>query len=299
MTVIGTPRARRRPLSSALALVRASHPGPVATVSLVAVGYALAIGCDRKTAVRIGTAVFTGQLAVGWHNDWTDADRDRRGGRHDKPIPLEEISRRSVGLASIVASSVCVPASLSNGRRSGLAHLAAVLSAASYNAKLKATPASFLPYGVSFALLPITVYLGVFSDGLPPIWAPATAGTLGLAAHLLNVLPDRELDRAMGILGLPQRLSRPQCLVAAGVLLALSSMIVSFGPKRTSVGRCLAAGVSLGIGAFAVRSGRRHNDKSAFRLVLVLALVDVAQLLVLSRGQPVATARRDHRGDHR
>jgi 4-hydroxybenzoate polyprenyltransferase len=265
---------------SVVGLARACHPGPVVAVSTAAVGYALAIGCTRREAIRVGLAVSSGQLAIGWQNDWTDAVRDQLGGRRDKPIPNGEVTRSLVGTAAVLAGVCCVPASLANGRTAGLTHLAAVLSAASYNAGLKSTPASFVPYAFSFSLLPVFVQLSREDASFPPAWAPAAAGALGVAAHLLNALPDRDLDRSLGILGLPQRLSRERSLALAGVLLVASSGLVSFAPRRREVLGPLGFLASFALAGAAVHAGRARDDRRAFRLVLVLALLDVARLLL-------------------
>ena len=274
-------RARRL-----VALARACHPGPVAVVSLTAVGYAAAVGCTRRNALRVGFAVLSGQLAIGWHNDWTDAERDRRSGRTDKPIPNGEIARDVVRTAAVIAGISCVPVSLANGSRAGLSHLAAVASAIAYNARLKATPASFVPYGLSFSLLPIFVHQSRNTATAPPWWAPSAAGTLGVAAHLLNVLPDRDLDRSTGVLGLPQRLSREEDIALAGLLLLVSSALVNFGPRGPSLRAGISFVASTALVAASVRYASLRHDRTAFRLNLVLALVDVAGLLVGSRQNP-------------
>ena len=267
------------PTRSVVGLARASHPGPVVAVSAAAVGYALAIGCTRREAIRVGLAVSSGQLAIGWQNDWTDAARDQLAGRRDKPIPNGEVTKSLVGIAAVLAVICCVPASLANGRTGGLTHLAAVLSAASYNVGLKSTPVSFVPYAFSFSLLPVFVQLSRENASFQPPWAPVAAGTLGVAAHLLNALPDRELDRSLGILGLPQRLSREKSLALAGGLLVLSSGLVSFGPRRPDIMGTLGFVASLALAGAAVRAGHARDDRRAFRFVLVLALLDVARAL--------------------
>jgi 4-hydroxybenzoate polyprenyltransferase len=108
------------------------------------------------------------------------------------------------------------------------------------------------------------------------------AGALGVAAHLLNVLPDREVDRSLGVLGLPQRLSRETSLALAGGLLVLSSGLVSFAPRRPDIMGTLGFVASLALSEAAVHAGRAREDRRAFRLVLALALLDVAQLLAFS-----------------
>lgn len=265
---------------TSLGLIRASHPGPVIAVSMAAVGYALASGSSVRRAARVGVAVFSGQLAIGWQNDWTDADQDHIAGRSDKPIASGDVSRRLIGAAAIAAGVSCVPASLNNGRTAGLTHLVAVASAASYNAGVKATAASFVPYAISFSLLPVFVHQSQPGASHAPIWAPMAAGSLGVAAHVLNVLPDRDLDREMGVFGLPQRLSRRQNLALVEGLLLTSSTLVSFGPRRPGIGSMAGFLASLGLASAAIHAAHARDDRSSFRLVLLLALLDVAQLIV-------------------
>lgn len=269
---------------SIVGLARACHPGPVVAVSAASVGYALAVGCTKKEAGKVGLAVFSGQLAIGWQNDWTDATRDTLSGRRDKPIPNNEVKKSVVGEAALIAGVGCLPLSMANGTSSGLTHLAAVASAASYNALLKSTPASILPYALSFSLLPVAVRLAHRADvRLPPFWAPAAAGALGMAAHLLNVLPDREVDRTLGVLGLPQRLSPRKSLIFAGALLTGSSGLISFGSHKPDRANILGFVTSLGLGAAALHAARSRQDRRAFRLVLALALLDVTELLLATR----------------
>lgn len=269
-----------------VALIRACHPGPVVAVSTAAFGYALASGNNVRRAGRVAVAVLFGQLAIGWQNDWTDAERDRTANRTDKPIPRGDVSRRPVGLAAIAAGVTCVPASLNNGLNAGITHLVAVASAASYNAGLKSTTASFVPYAVSFSLLPVFAHKSRPGESTPPIWAPLAAGSLGVAAHVLNVLPDRDMDRAMGVLGLPQRLSREQNLATVAGLLLSSSTLVSFGPRRLGIRSVAGFLASLGLAGAAIHAAHARDDRRAFRLVLLLALADVAQLIVGARDDP-------------
>ena len=279
----GTAMNRTRLARSLVALARSCHPGPVFAVSSAATGYAFASGGDFRRAIRAGIAVLFGQLAIGWQNDWTDASRDRLAGRVDKPIATDAVSRELVGAASLAAVVACVPTSLRNGRTAGVTHLVAVMSAASYNARLKSTPASFVPYAVSFSLLPIFVHQARPGASTPPAWAPIAAGSLGVAAHVLNVLPDRDLDREMGVLGLPQRLSHRQNLVLAEGLLMASSALISFGPRRPDIRSASGFVASLALAGAAIHSATARNDRRALRLVLVLALVDVMQLLFGAR----------------
>jgi 4-hydroxybenzoate polyprenyltransferase len=256
-------------------------------VTAATAGYALSIGRSRREAFRVGLAVLTGQLAIGWQNDFVDASRDRRAGRRDKPIVAGDVPEGLVGAAAGSAAVACVVASLANGRRAGLLHLLALSSAASYNAGLKATVASPLPYALSFSLLPAFARRAGCREAPAAPWASAAAGALGVAAHLVNVLPDRELDRSLGVLGLPQRLEPTVDLGVAGALLGLSSALISFGPSRGATSRLPGLACSLSLCGAVIGAARSSRERTAFRLVLLLALLDVVQLLLgASRNAP-------------
>ncbi len=77
-------------------------------------------------------------------------------------------------------------------------------SGLAYNLGLKATPASFLPYALSFSLLPRFAARAAGERAPASRWETLAGGSLGLAAHFVNVLPDRDVDRELGVLGLPQ-----------------------------------------------------------------------------------------------
>ena len=206
---------------TALGLAKGCHPGPVAVVTTASIGLTRVFGGQRREALRVGAAVLAGQLAIGWQNDWIDAERDRLAARSDKPISSDLVGRGTVGTAAVLAAAACVPASAALGRRAALAHLVAVASAVSYNAGLKRTVLSILTYGVSFGLLPVVAHDASPREGTTPGWAIAAGALLGMAAHLVNVLPDRDADRDMGVLGVPQRLSPDVSLtLATGLLLS-------------------------------------------------------------------------------
>jgi 4-hydroxybenzoate polyprenyltransferase len=155
--------------------------------------------------------VLCGQLTVGWINDVVDRDRDRQVGRADKPIARGWIDPRTVTSATVGAALLLVPLSLLNGTASGIAHLAAVLSAWMYDFTFKQTVLSWLPYAVSFGLLPAFLSyggLGLGSHGAPPTPAMTVlAALLGVGIHFLNALPDVAEDSRTGVRHLPLRIA--------------------------------------------------------------------------------------------
>jgi 4-hydroxybenzoate polyprenyltransferase len=262
--------------------VNASHPGPVAGVSIAVTGYAIVVGRSASGTALVFLAVLAGQLTIGWQNDAIDAARDVLVARRDKPIATGDIGRRTVVIAAGVAAIATVIASFASGWRAATVHLVAVASAASYNAWLKSGPFSILPYAVSFGLLPAFVTLGARPSVFSPWWVVAGASGLGCAAHILNVLPDRELDLSSGVRSLPHRLSPKTDALLAALFALFASACLAFGPGKVRAGVvagfCVTALLAL---AGAIGAGRR--SRNGFRAIVVLAVADVALLFVSVR----------------
>lgn len=207
-------------------LIRASHIGP--TIAVTAFTSALALGTGRGLGVvAVAAAVLSGQLVVGWSNDYIDRDRDARAGRVDKPIPAGAVSAWAVRDGSIVAAVCCVPLSMLSGWRAGVVHLGAVGVAVVYNARLKLTMFSVVPYIVAFGSLPAFVSLGARGHRLPPASSVIAAALLAAGAHFVNTLPDVSADRVTGVRGLPQRLGPTTSLVVGAMLLGGASAVVA------------------------------------------------------------------------
>lgn len=261
------------------ALLRASHPAPGAAVALVATILAIAIGLPAAQVLLVLLVMALDQLSVGWSNDWIDAERDRLSGRRDKPVATGEISRSAVRaaalaslLASIVLGFVLSPAA-------GVAHLVFVASAWSYNAGLKRTAASVLPYALSFGLLPAIVTLSADPARLPQWWVMLAGAALGVAAHLANVLPDLEDDAATGVRGFPHRLgARASGIGAFLVLFAASVLIAVSVPGPVALIGCVGVLAVSILGATMVLRGRL--TRLLFVLILISALLIVLILAV-------------------
>jgi hypothetical protein len=82
-------------MTRALRLVRllalSSHPGPTATVTVLAAGLAVALGYGLGRVIAVALAVLLGQLSIGLSNDWIDAGR----GHHVHALELRP--RRPAG----------------------------------------------------------------------------------------------------------------------------------------------------------------------------------------------------------
>lgn len=268
--------------SLSVALVRSAHPGPTVAVTVLAALLAVGAGHDGATTLLLVTAVLFGQLSIGWSNDLIDADRDRQVRRRDKPLATGDLALRPVRVALVVVLGVCVVASLACGLASGITHLVlGVGSGWSYNAVLKRTVWSWLPYALAFGTLPAVVELALSPPGLPPAWMMVTGALLGAGAHLVNVLPDLEDDAATGVAGLPHRLGRRRSQVAATILLTVASAVAVSGPAGAPPAPAWAG---LGVVVLLAGASLASTGRKPFRVAVAIAAIDVMLLLTLRQG---------------
>ncbi len=237
-------------------LIHACHPVPTAAVTTLTVALGAVLGVPAVTLVILGVAFLTGQLSIGWLNDYVDRDRDRAAHRTDKPVAEGAISAGAVRWAAVSAAAVCVPASLALGLVPGVVHLLAVGAAWVYNLGAKKTVWSWLPYAVGFGLLPVIVWLVSPQAGLPPWWLIAGAALLGVGAHGANVLPDLEADRSTGVAGLPHRMPlRVLRATTAGVLLGALLLLTLGSSAELTIVDIAALGAGTVLAAIAAGVG--------------------------------------------
>ena len=267
--------------SPATTLVLASHPGPTAAVTVLALVLGVGIGLPADQLVLLGLAILTGQLSIGWSNDWIDAERDTAVGRTDKPVAQGLLNVTSVRRAALVAAGAMVVFSFALGVAAGVVHVVLVASGWAYNAGLKRTGFSVLPFMVSFGLLPAVVTLSLPDPALPAPWAVTVGAVLGIAIHFTNVLPDLDDDARTGVAGLPHRVGRRiSGLVAFGAL-ALAAVIAALGPSVGTPPVIAVVGVlaAVSIAAWgAVLVLTRPPGRLLFQLIIIASLVLATQL---------------------
>jgi 4-hydroxybenzoate polyprenyltransferase len=278
--MVGVPAggAARGVTTRALAL--ATHPGPAVAVTVVAGLLALAAGVPAGRAALVTVAVLAGQASIGWSNDWLDADRDRAVARADKPVVQGAVAPTLLRTLAVGSAAAAVVLSLLLGLVPGLLLLVLVASGWAYNAGLKRTAVSVLPYVTGFGALPAGVVAA--APGAPPApWWLVTAGAaLGAAAHLANVAPDLEDDLATGVRGLPHRIGARGSAVTGAVVLGVASLVLVLGPDGppTAAGW---AGLALAVPAVVVAAlaGTPRFRRLAFPAVMLLTVLDVVLLL--------------------
>jgi 4-hydroxybenzoate polyprenyltransferase len=201
----------RKQRGHAISLLLSCHPLPALAMTVALTLAAALSGRSGRECLLVAATVLSGQLTIGWINDVVDADRDRQTGRGDKPVALGWIDAGTVNYATTCVVLLVIPLSIANGTAAGLAHLAAVLSAWMYNFFFKLTAFSWLPYAVSFGLLPAFLSYGGLGGGLhggpPTIAMTVLAALLGVGVHFLNTLPDLVEDNETGVRHLPLRIA--------------------------------------------------------------------------------------------
>jgi 4-hydroxybenzoate polyprenyltransferase len=259
----------------------ATHLGPTLAVTTVATLLAVAAGVPGGRVVLVCAAVLAGQASIGWSNDWLDADRDRAVARADKPVVQGSLSPASLRSAALVAAALAVVLSLLLGIVPGLLLLVLVGSGWAYNAGLKRTAASVLPYVTGFGALPAGVVAAAPGTPIAPWWLVTAGSALGAAAHLANVAPDLEDDLATGVRGLPHRLGATLSALTAALLLGTASIVLVVGPDGppTAAGW---AGLGLAVPAVVVAAlaGTVRVRRAAFPAVMLLTVLDVVLLLL-------------------
>jgi 4-hydroxybenzoate polyprenyltransferase len=263
-------------------LVVACHPLPCLAVTAFAAGWAAVVGLPAGRVGLVALAVLLGQLSIGWFNDAVDAPRDLAAERRDKPVTAGLVTARHLGFAAGIALLACVVASLALGVAPGIVHLVAVASAWAYDLVLKPTPASPLPYAVSFGLLPAVATLAA----TPPYWPPAGvlvgAALLGTGAHFANTVGDAEHDAATGVRGLPQRIGPATSLRVSAVLVALAAFALLTADRNAGgwTLALLAAGAVLAAVGAALTGRMLARGRAAFRLTLAAVALVIAGFLL-------------------
>ncbi len=278
--MVDVPVGRHGPGATLRALVTATHAGPAAAVTVVATLLAVAAGVPVGRTVLVSLAVLAGQASIGWSNDWLDADRDRAVARADKPVVQGSVSPALLRTAALGAAVAALVLSLLLGPLPGVLLLALVASGWAYNAGLKRTVASPVPYVVGFGALPAGVVAAAPGSPWAPWWLVAAGAALGAAAHLANVAPDLEDDLATGVRGLPHRLGAGPAAVVGALLLGGASLLLVLGPAGAPTPAGWAV-LALAVPAVAVAglAGTARFRRAAFPAILLLTVVDVALLL--------------------
>jgi 4-hydroxybenzoate polyprenyltransferase len=219
---------RRNP-GTAIALVLAAHPLLSAVIAAGVAVAAVLSGRSGREVALVFVTVLVGRATAGWLNDVADRERDLAADRLDKPVARDWVHPSTVTFTVACATCLLVPLSISNGTTAGVAHLLSVAAAWLYNTRIKLTAMSWLPWAVSFGLLPTFLSYGGWGGGYHggPATASMTllAALLGVGVHFMTALPDLVGDNHNGVRSLPLRVAlrigAPRLLLVTSLYMAL------------------------------------------------------------------------------
>jgi 4-hydroxybenzoate polyprenyltransferase len=267
------------------ALWGSSHPGPTLVVTALALALGIATGLEFWRIALLTVAVFAGQLSVGISNDAFDAARDREVGRTDKPLARGDVAVGIAWAAALGLLALALVLSVPLGWRMLAAHALALGSAWAYNAGLKSTPWSIVPFLVSFGIFPSLATLSAPDPAFAAGWAWIAGAALGAAVHLTNVLPDLDDDARTGVRGLPHRLGPRASAVTAALAVVGGAIAVLLGAAGGDLAAVSAVSWVFFVAVVAVavvtawRAIARPPTRALFRLVMLAALLLAVQLV--------------------
>ncbi len=217
-----------------LRAARIVHPFPslLNVAATAGLAFAAADGSPSTSMlIRLMLVMLFTQCAIGVTNDLFDRELDAATKPY-KPLVAGTISVRTAVALAVSFAAAGMTIALTLGVASfGLAALGTVCGLA-YDARLKRTLLSALPFTIAIPTLPIWVYVTL--DAWEPVlwWLLPLGALLGLSIHLANTLPDIESDAAHGVLGLAHRLGVQRSMFvswgafAAALAIALGLMFV-------------------------------------------------------------------------
>lgn len=257
------------------AYLRVTHPWAVAVVMVATALFGLlATGGDPPLGrfLLLLAGMLGGQIAIGATNEWIDRQADALDKPH-RPIPAGQVSPTGalrfagVGLIAMAVAGVALGLwgflLLSVGTGAGLI----------YNAWLKRTPWSWLPYLVALPLLPTWVWLVMdeFQPGL--LWLYPLGAAFVLAIHLAQTLPDIGADGLRGEQGIGVVIGQNRAgMLIWSAALASSAAVAAgalFAGER-ELPSLLAAGVVTAILAGSMAAMQRAANRFAPHLFKVL-----------------------------
>jgi 4-hydroxybenzoate polyprenyltransferase len=179
--------------------------------------------------IAVGAMLVCQQVAISLHNDWCDRALDATA-KPWRAIPSGYASPRAVRAAAWLLAVASLAVALPLGWLEVALDAIALAAGFAYNASLKRTALSWLPFAVAFPLIPLFGPAAMDDPGrvwqlAPPFYA--VGAPLAVAIHLADTLPDLLRDRDHGVRGLAHRLGERRARVACAGLFAAAALILA------------------------------------------------------------------------
>jgi 4-hydroxybenzoate polyprenyltransferase len=262
----------------------AAHPFPLAMVLLLTllIGFASSDGSPDPCRLALALAgMLASQLAIGWSNDYLDREVDARH-QPAKPVPAGLVEARLLPPAIALALVAVAIAGVVLGAWPLLMLVVGTACGLAYNLGLKGTRYSAVPFLVAFTVLPVFIWtsLDVYQGSFLALYGVGL--TLPAAAHVANVLPDLESDRAQGRRTMAVILGRRRsvaltlaCQFATLLFWALSLPWLEYEAGVLAPALLVYAALSVCAGLLYMERARR-GEVWAFRCIAFAAVVFAA-----------------------
>ena len=265
------------------ALVRLAHPLPTLLNALVAAALTTTAGGSTSQAALAALTMLGIHTSIGAMNDLLDRERDK--GRAEKPLVGGSVTPREARAMVVIAATAGFAAA------SALSSMSVTIAAAGatlgylYNAGIKRTPISFLPFALGVALIPAFSWSAA---GAPLPTAIATLCLIALpggsALALQNALADRELDKSVGANGAVVRLGHQRTILLIALLHGLTYLLLLVSAPMTASPALLVTGGVLLVGGVTLSTRVRRDLRQRGWEVSALALASCAIAIALSDG---------------
>lgn len=198
------------------------------------------------------------QFSISAFNDYFDRDTDR--GRSDKPVATGAISPVTAWVIGLGLGLLAIALAFPLGFWVSILTLIGLGGGLLYNAGLKYTVFSWLPFMLSFPTLPLWAWAGASPNGEIParlFWTVPVVAVTVVGIHLADTIPDLQTDSAAGVRGLAHRLGMSRalalCWCAFGASLLITLALWSVVPYRSEwYLPGLVVGASLMVGGVAI-----------------------------------------------
>ncbi len=177
------------------------------------------------------------QFSISAFNDYFDREVDR--GRPDKPVASGFISPRVAFAVGAAFAVTAIVSAMPLGFWVTTLTIIGLGGGLLYDAGLKYTAFSWLPFCIAFPTLPLWAWAGANSGAsLPPqlLWVVPVGAVLVLGIHLADTIPDLAADTQVGVRGIAHRLgmgrSLALCWGAFGAATLMTLALWSILPYR-------------------------------------------------------------------
>jgi 4-hydroxybenzoate polyprenyltransferase len=264
-------------------LLRLAHPLPTLLNAIIAAALTSTAGGSAAQSILAAITMLGVHTSIGAMNDLLDQASD--AGREEKPLVGGSVSPREARVMVVVAATAGLAAASALSSTSLAIAAAGATLGYLYNAGIKRTPISFLPFALGVALIPVFAW----SAAAAPL--PTAIATLclialpgGSALALQNALADRELDQSVGANGAVVRLGHRRTILMIALLHGITYLLILVSaPVTASPVLLTAGGLLLGLGVTLSTRVPRALRQRGWE-VSALALACCAIAIALSNG---------------